>query len=251
MRPFLALIERELKALFYSPVAYVVLGAFFLLTGLNFYSVVSAFSRGPAGVTLVEAYFNTIVFWFALLPVFPLLTMRLYAEEFRLGTWELLQTAPVRDWQIVLAKFLGVFCFYLLLWIPTTLYFAVFQWVTREDAAQALGAYGGSFLLILLMGAFFLSLGALCSALTSSQIVAWVTSFAVIVAVFFTGFLGYVVPNISQNLRDIVAYFSTAEHMYEFTRGLIDTRPLVYYLSLTVLLQFLTFLVLQSRRWRR
>src|SRR5262249_19478876 len=109
MRTLRALIERELKSLFYSPIAYVVLCLVLALSGLNFYLIVAAFSAGPTPVTVVEAFFNTGAFWFSFFAIFPLITMRLYAEEFRLGTYELLQTAPVHDWQIVLSKFAGAY----------------------------------------------------------------------------------------------------------------------------------------------
>ncbi len=251
MKTLFVLLGRELRGLIYSPIAAVVFCLFLALTGLNFYLILTAFTRSQTPITLVEAFFNTTIFWYSFLAIFPLLTMRLYAEEFRQGTFELLQTAPVRDWQIVAAKFLGAYLFAVALWVPTLLYFAIYAWITREQAAPALGAYLGSYLLVALMIAFFVSIGCFASALTRNQIVAAIVSYVLIAFFFYIGLLGFTMVNLSPALRELVNYFSSAEHMYEFNRGLLNTRPVVFYLSLALLLQFLTHTVLQARRWRR
>jgi ABC-2 type transport system permease protein len=250
MTKFLVLLDREMKSYFYSPVAYVVLCFFLALTGFNLYVMISLMNRGPIEYTLVEAFFNNSIFWISFLLVIPLITMRLYSEEFKLGTIETLLTAPVHDWQVVAAKFGGAMLFYIILWVPTALYFAIFQWVTKDQAASALGAFGGSYLLLLLFGMFYLSIGCLASVLTRNQIIAAIISLVTVLLIFFTGLLGFVVPNLSQGFRDFVAYFSSAEQMLDFSRGLIDTRPIVYYVSMTILLQFVTFQVFQFRKWK-
>jgi ABC-2 type transport system permease protein len=250
MTKFLVLLEREMKAYFYSPVAYVVLCFFLALTGFNLYAMVSLLNRGPTEFTLVEAFFNNSIFWFGFLLIIPLITMRLYSEEFKLGTIETLLTAPVHDWQVVLSKFAGALLFYVILWLPTASYFIIFQWVTKEQASSALGAFGGSYLLLLLLGMFYLSIGCLASVLTRNQIIAAIISLVSVVMIFFTGLLGFILPNISQGFRDFVAYFSTVEHMRDFSRGLIDTRPIVYYVSMTIFLQILTFQIFQFRKWK-
>src|SRR6266513_818062 len=110
MRKFYTLLSREVSSYFYSPIAYIVL----------------------------------VFFLFAFVLIFPLITMRLFAEEFKLGTIEPLMTAPVRDWQVVLAKFFGAVVFYLVLWVPTILYFLIFRYITGHTAAWSSGAYLGS-----------------------------------------------------------------------------------------------------------
>src|SRR2546423_3795390 len=100
----------------------------------------------PVGYSVQEAFFNSVFFWFAFVLIFPLITMRLFAEEFKLGTIEPLMTAPVRDWQDVLPKFFGALGFYLLLWLPTLLLFWIFQSVTHQSAANLTGAYLGAYL---------------------------------------------------------------------------------------------------------
>src|SRR5438477_6982987 len=152
MSKFLTLLGREVKSFFYSPIAYVVMFFFLLITGFNFYIGVSLLNRGPTEVTVIEAFFNTVLFWIAYLLIFPLITMRTFAEEFKMGTIETLMTAPIRDWQVVLAKFFGAVIFYVVLWLPTLLYFAIFQYITHQPAAGSFGAYWGSYLMLLLLG---------------------------------------------------------------------------------------------------
>jgi ABC-2 type transport system permease protein len=250
MRKFFILLERELKSYFYSPVAYIVLCFFLFIAGFNFYTSVILLNRGPVEITFVEMFFNNAIFWFGVLLLIPLITMRLYSEEFKLGTIETLMTAPVEDWQVVASKFAGSLLFYLTLWAPTVLLFALYQWVTKETAAASLGSLGGSYLLITVMGTFYLSLGCLASVLTRNQIVAAVVCTVIVIVFFFTGFLGMALPNVSQGFRDFVAYFSTILHMREYARGMIDTRAIVFYLTMTVFLQFLTFQAFQYRKWK-
>lgn len=250
MRKFLTLLNREVKSFFCSPIAYVVLFFFLLVTGLNFYIGLSLLARGSAEVTVIEAFFNTVLFWIAYLLVFPLITMRTFSEEFKMGTIETLMTAPVKDWQVVLSKFFGCVVFYAVLWLPSLAYFRIFEMVTRSQAANTIGAYGASYLLLLLMGMFYISIGCFASVLTRNQIIAAVMSFSAIVLLLFFGLLSFVVLNMTPALRDIVGYFSAIEHMGEFSKGIIDTRPIAFYLTMTVLMLVLTHQVLQSRKWK-
>ena len=250
MRKFLILLDRELKAYFYSPIAYIVLCFFLALTGFDLYAMLLIINRAPMDTTLIELFFTNGIFWFSFLLVIPLLTMRLYSEEFKMGTIETLMTAPVQDWQVVASKFAGALMFYVILYVPTVVYFAVFQWVTHEQAAQAVGAYGGSYLMVFLMGMFYLSIGCLASVVTRNQIVAAIMALVLAVVFFFTGLLGMLLPNVGQGFRDFVAFFSTAMHMRDFSRGLIDTRPIFFYLTMTLLLQAFTFQIFQYRKWK-
>ncbi|MCX8513035.1 MAG: ABC transporter permease [Chthoniobacteraceae bacterium] len=250
MRTFITLLGREVKSFLYSPIAYVVLFFFLIATGFNFYSGVSFLNQGPSEVTVVEAAFNTVLFWFPFVLIFPLITMRTYADEFRMGTIETLATAPISDSQIVLSKFLGAFIFYILLWAPSFLYFTAFEQITGKAAAVAAGAYGGSYLLLLLLGAFYVALGCLASALTNEQINAAVMTFVAIFGFFVTGLLGFILNSPSQAVRDLISYFSAVEHMADFSRGLIDSRPLVWYISMTSFVLFLNLQVFQYRKWK-
>jgi len=176
--------------------------------------------------------------------------MRVFSEEFRMGTLETLTTAPVTDWQIVLSKFCGVMFFYCILWAPSFLSFAAFQYITGHSAANASGAFLSTFLLLFLMGLFFCSIGCFASALTKDQIIAATISFSLILMFVFLPFLPLVMNISAPAIREIFSYFSPAEHMQDFSKGLIDTRPFVWYLSMTSLVIFLTLQVLQYRKWK-
>jgi gliding motility-associated transport system permease protein len=250
MRKFWILLVREVRSYFHSPIAYIVLVFFLVVTGLDFYFQVSFMNQRPASYTVQEAFFNSVFFWFAFVLIFPLITMRLFAEEFKLGTIEPLMTAPVRDLQVVLAKFFGALVFYVALWIPTLLYFAIFQKIANEPAANSIGAYWGSYLMLLLLGMFYLSVGCLASVVTKNQIVAAIISFSVITALFFIGLIQFILLDVSSGMRDALGYFSALEHMGTYSRGIIDTRPIVFYVSMTVLLLTFTYQAFQSRKWR-
>jgi len=250
MSKFFTLFFREVAAYFRSPLAYVVLFCYLLLTGFNFHFGISALNMTVTRTPVVEAFFNTVLFWFPFVLVFPLITMRLFAEEYKMGTIETLMTAPVRDGQVLLSKYFAALFFYLVLWLPSLLYFVVFQWQTRVAAAPATGPYLGAYLMLLLIGMFYLAIGCLASALSKNQIVAAILSFAAISLMFFFGLVSYLMPNVGPALRDITSYLSAIEHMAEFSRGIIDTRAIVWYLSMTLFTLYLTFQVFQSRKWR-
>jgi len=250
MRKFWTLLTREVRSYFYSPIAYIVLVFFLLVSGVDFYFQVSFMNQRPMTYSVQEAFFNSVFFWFAFVLIFPLITMRLFAEEFKLGTIEPLMTAPVRDWQVVLAKFFGAVVFYIVLWLPTLLYFAIFPKITHQPAATSPGAYFGSYLMILLLGMFYLSIGCLASVLTKNQIIAAVISFSAITLLFFLGLVQYVLLDVSAATRDFLGYFSALEHMGTYSRGIIDTRPIVLYVSMTVVVLMLTHQAFQSRKWR-
>src|SRR5258708_5617384 len=159
MRKFWTLLTREVRSYFYSPIAYIVMIFFLIISGIDFYFQVSFMNQRQAQYTLQEAFFNSVFFWFASVLIFPLITMLSFAEEFKLGPIEPLRTAPVRDWQIMLSKFFGALVFYLILWIQTLLYFLIFARVTNQPAAHSAGAYSVSSLMLLVLGMFCLSIG--------------------------------------------------------------------------------------------
>ena len=250
MRKFFTLLNREIQSFFHSPIAYVVLFFFLVLMGANFYVGVQLLNHGSNELTVVEAFFNTILFWICYLLVFPLITMRIFSEEFKMGTIETLMTAPVGDWQVVLSKYFACLFFYIVLWLPTPLYFQAFEWVTKSAAVHAEGAYLGSYLLLLLMGMFYLSIGCFASVLTRNQVIAAVMSFCAITLLLFGGLLSFVLQGMTPGLRDLFGYFSAIEHMSEFSKGIVDSRPFVWYGSMTVFMLALTHQVFQSRKWR-
>jgi ABC-type transport system involved in multi-copper enzyme maturation permease subunit len=137
MRPTLSLIRREFSAYFYSPIAYVVLAVFLFVTGHLFYlSLDMLTAGGPKGISYpMELFVNGVPFWLVFVTIAPLLTMRLFAEERSSGTLEMLLTAPVRDWQVVFAKFVACYGFYVLMWLPTLLYLPILTgWTWTQTA---------------------------------------------------------------------------------------------------------------------
>lgn len=250
MRKFFTLLSREIRSYFYSPIAYIVLVFFLLISGVDFYFQISFMNQRPVPYSVEEAFFNSVFFWFAFVLIFPLITMRLFSEEFKLGTIEPLMTAPVRDWQVVLSKFFGALFFYVILWIPTILYFVIFRLMTHQSAGGSMGAYLGAYLMLLLLGLFYLSIGCFASVLTKNQIVAAVISFAVITLHFFSGLIAFILNDISSETRQLLGYFSAIEQMGTLSRGVIDTRPIVLYLSLTIVVLAFTYQAFQTRKWK-
>src|SRR4051812_25941691 len=250
MKKFYVLLSREVRSYFYSPIAYVVMVFFLIVSGVDFYFQLSFMNQRQVQYSVQEAFFNSVFFWFAFVLIFPLITMRLFAEEFKLGTIEPLMTAPVRDWQVVLSKFFGAVVFYMVLWLPTLLFFLIFQRMTGQSAVSSGGAFWGSYLMLLLVGMFYISIGCFASVLTRNQIIAAVISFCAITLLFFLGLIQFLMLEISSNTRDLLGYFSAIEHMGTFSRGIFDTRPIVLYLAMTILMLGLTYQAFQTRKWR-
>ncbi len=251
MRTFLVLLGKELRSFFFSPVAYIVLALFMVISGFSFAQAISTLKEKPSEFSIVQWTFYPRWFFFYFFFLFPLITMRLFAEEQKLGTLESMLTAPVRTVHVLLAKFSCAVIFYVILWLPNLLYLGLLQWISGGRVEIPYGALGGSYLIIILTGLFHIAVGCLASALTRNQIVAAIICFTLILLHFLTGlFLLFFASKIPVDVNDILNYFSTTQHMDYFTKGLIDTRPMVYYLSFTVLLLALTHQVLEYRRWK-
>jgi ABC-2 type transport system permease protein len=249
-----SLIRREFSAYFLSPIAYVVMAVFLAVTGHLFYlTLLLLTARGPRGVYYpLSVMLGDNWFWLVFLFIPPLLTMRLFAEERGSGTLETLLTAPLRDWQIVLSKYVACLAFYVLLWVPTLVYLPVLldlDWETFEygiDFWPVVSSYLG----LLLAGAMFLALGLFISSLVKSQMV------AALLALFFSLIFivaGFWRPDMDagSTTYQVLFFFTVPLHFERnFSRGLVDTRQLVLYGSVTLFCLFLTVRSLESRRWR-
>jgi ABC-2 type transport system permease protein len=237
VRNTLAIAQRELKSYFVSPVAYVVT-AFFLLVAGYLFSLILLQSNEA---TLRYLQSNLSVIW---LFVTPFLTMRLLAEEQRTGTVELLLTNPVREFEVVLGKYLGALGF-LLFMLAFTLYYPALIYFL--GGSPDVGPMAAGYLGILLQAGAFLALGLLASSLTENQMISAVLSFAVLLVFWLAD---AVANNLGAPARDIFRYLSITQHFQDFPRGVIDTTHVVYFLSLVLACLALTMLSLQSRRWR-
>lgn len=250
MRTLFVLLGREIRGLFHTPIAYVVLFCYLGYMGVNFQTQVTMLNHVPTEVTLVEATFYTLIFWIVYPLLFPLITMRLFADEYRMGTIETLVTAPVHDWQIVLAKFLGVVVFYVVVFAPSLLYFALFTWISGGTAPVAsAGTYWSAYLCLLLIGMFFLSIGVFASSLVKDQVNAAIISLVMIVLyMFLPSLMGFLLNSTDPRFAEIRSFLSPLDHMRDFARGLVDSRTIVWYLSMTSLFLMLTHQVFQSRK---
>ena len=236
---------RELRAYFFSPLAYVVLFFLLVANGVIFAIIVGYLNDplAPAGRPF-DFFFNNFVFWAMQLFGAPVLTMRLLAEERRSGSIEVLMTAPVTEGQVVAGKYLAAFVFYLFLWLPTVAYAAVIDRFGDVDWGTIAAGYLG----IALVGALFLSIGVFGSALSKNQIVAAIITFALNLLVFMIVFLTNLVND--PKLKDLLAHLSIAEHMDEFSKGIVDTRRLVFYLSATLFFLWVASRTLEDKKWR-
>jgi ABC-2 type transport system permease protein len=251
MRVFWTLLKKELRAFFVSPVAYIVLALVMVLGGVSFKAALSVLESAPSEGSIVTWTFHAQWFWLSYFFVFPLLTMRLFAEEKKLGTLETLFTAPVRAWQVVGAKFTAAMVLYAVIWLPSLGNFWLLDWITGGKVEIPVGALRGSYLILFAMGVFNLAMGCFASSLTSNQIVAAVISFTMSVLHFLLGVFALVVGRrLPESMVEAVHYVASVEHIRLFTQGLIDTRPLIYYATLTLLFLTLTHQVVEFRRWK-
>lgn len=235
MRNSLAIARKEFKSYLTSPMAYVVTGIFLVLTGVFFAISSSTYLETSIGGFLQS---GSIV----LLLLAAVLTMRLIAEERKLGTMELLLTAPVRDSEIILGKFLGSLGI-LTVMLALTFYYPLLLMIFGDPD---MGAIGTGYLGIFLLGTTCLAIGLFASTLTSNQIVSAVVAGGILFALWFIGVAANYLP---EKLGEVINYFSLSYYFPDFVRGIIDTRGLIYYLSITALFLFLAIRSLENSRW--
>ena len=226
---------KEFKSYLSSPMAYIIIAIFLALSGFFFGSSPATYNETSLSGFLQNGSL-------LLLLLAALLTMRLLAEERKLGTIELLLTAPVRDSEIITGKFigsLGIIVVMLLL----TLYFPI---MLTAFGDPDIGPMATGYLGLFLLGGAALAVGIFASSLTSNQIVAAVVAGGIL---FFLWFLGSAASYLPPSLEEVIYYFSLSHYFPDFMRGIIDTRSIVYYISITVLFLFLAVRSLENSRW--
>ncbi|MEM9400639.1 MAG: ABC transporter permease subunit, partial [Verrucomicrobiota bacterium] len=171
-RAFYVQFKRELGALLLSPIAYILFVVFGLVTFTAFSSYVGDVLQGPVQQGVMERFFSSWGYWICTIIVVPIITMRLFAEEFRSGTIEMLMTAPIREVDVVMAKFCAAVVIYCFLWLPTVFYYAAFQFVSGSAIPVQWSALSMAYLMVVLIGMFYVSIGLFASSLTKNQIVA-------------------------------------------------------------------------------
>jgi ABC-2 type transport system permease protein len=250
MRIFLTLARRELAAFFFSVTGYIIIAAVTLLIGLSFVMFVKNLGNDPFTMPVTELFFNSLLFWIVVILVTPVITMRLFALEKASGTYETLMTTPVGDMEVVVAKFTAAVIFYMVMWLPTLACLFIVGHFTNQTSALDKGTLGGTYLGIFLSGCLFLSMGCFASSLTRSQVVAAMISLATGVILLIVAYLAKAIPVTAQWQTQALSYFSLFDHIDDFTRGVVDTRSVIFYASLTFFFLFLTLRVVESRRWR-
>ena len=237
MRVSLAIAWKEVQAYFTSPIGYIVALVYLALTGFFFVRSISG-TLPEAGVELY-----IIATAWIMVPLGPALTMGLLAEEQKLGTIELLLTAPVKDWEVVLGKFLASLSFFLVTLAMTLFYVLLLKWKGNPDWGPVWSAYLG----IILYGSAALSIGLLASSVTRNQIVALVLGLGILLMLALVRFAADLVDGLGSTILEQVG---TISHLDDFTLGIIDTNHIVYYVTVTAVFLFLTIRSLESRRWR-
>ncbi len=237
MNNAIAIAWKESKSYFSTPTAYIVGAMFLVLTGIFFVFDISR----PFADASVRSFINWAAFFVVFLS--PLLSMRLLAEEQKMGTLELLLTSPVRDWEVVAGKYIASFLILVATIALTVYYVLLLYFFGNPDSGPVLSSYLGLFL----YGAAALSIGLLASSLSSNQIVAAVVGMAVLLTLSNVDRVASLVEGVT---ADVLNGVSMNAHFLDFTRGIIDTSHVIYYLSLTAVFLFLTVRSLETRRWR-
>ena len=236
MKNTLAIARKEFKSYLTSPMAYIVTGVFLALTGVFF---------GTSSAT----YLNTSIsgiwsFWgqLILMAIAALLTMRLIAEERKIGTLELLLTAPVRDSEIILGKFLGSLGILFVMLVLTLYYPLILILFGDPDIGPIVTGYVG----LILLGSASLAIGLFASSVTSNQIVSVVIAGAILFALWFIGLATQYLPD---SIAEVINFFSLSYYFPDFITGIVDTRSIVFYISITALFLFLAIRSLENSRW--
>ena len=251
MNNVLAIAQRELRAYFASPIGYVAVALFTFIFGVMYGAIVNYFAgqgmgmMGPQNLSINQQLIRPLFLNMAVVFLFvlPLVTMRTYSEEKRSGTMELLLTSPVTDLQIIFGKFLGAMGLYLVVLAVTLIHMGVLFIYGNPDWRPLVSGYLG----MILFGAAFISIGLFISSLTSSQVIAGIGTFAF---GLFLWIIDWIAPAFGMRVQDVINYLSMTAHLDDFVKGVIDTKHVVYYLSLVAFALFLTARSVDAERWR-
>lgn len=240
MKNVSAIFAREIKTYFVSPIAYVALIVFVLLTGYFFAAYFNWASRyqGEASMRVILQNMSITMLFLA-----PLITMRLFAEEKRQGTIEILMTSPVTDTEVVLGKFLASFALYIIMLALTFLCPLFLIIYGNPDMAPMSIGYLG----LLLLGAAFLSVGTVTSAISKNQIVAALICFVLLLGLWVIGWMSSAV---GAKMGQFLSFISLVEHFDDFAKGILDTKHVVYYLSFVIFCLFLAVKSVESAKWK-
>jgi ABC-2 type transport system permease protein len=250
MRAVFTVAKREIHSFFISPIAYVVLMVWLLYSGVTFYLLAKFFSSQQVGGSatsgpLSSFFGGTTLFYLPLCVFIPIITMRLIAEEKSSGTLETLLCAPITEISVTFGKYLAALCFWCTLWAPTLIY----VWLSAGTGKGVVdwGVIGSTFLGLFCIGLFYMGVGLLMSAVSRSQIVAATLTFLVLAGLFLLNMLVFI--DSGDGSSTIFEYIGMWSQMDAFSKGILDTRFVVYDISLAALCLFLSIRVIQANRW--
>ncbi|MFO0693279.1 MAG: ABC transporter permease subunit [Polyangiales bacterium] len=245
MRAALEIARRELFSFFVNPIAYVVVVAWLLWSGVAFGYLCENYamnaSMGGSSNPLSDFFGGTILFYVPLLAIAPALTMRLVADETKSGSLEALVTAPVSETSIVVGKYLAAMVSWLWLWVPTLLY----VWLTTRYGRVDAGVVAASYVGVVGIGLYYMALGLLMSTLAPTPIIAFVLTFLALGLLFVLGIGQYFAEGL---VEEVLGYVSVWAHMGDFSRGIVDSRYLVYDVTVSMVALFLSVRILEWRR---
>jgi ABC-2 type transport system permease protein len=238
MNRAITIAQRELLSYFFSPIAYVAMFAFLIASGSLFWG-----DFKPGQPAAMRTLFDWMV-WLMVI-IIPLLCMGLLAQEWATGTIETMMTAPVGEVDMVVGKFLGSFGFFVVLLIPTLIYVVMLRIFGRPDAGPIFSGYLG----ILLVGALFNAVGLFCSSLTKSQIVAAVSTAAILCVITILPWFASAKVALPAFWRKLFEQGVFSRYT-DFSKGIIDSGNLIFFVAGTTVFLFLTVKILESRRWK-
>ena len=253
MRYFRVLFFHELRSMLLSPPYYVAAFLFMVLTALLYYLALMGMAEEPRDYPLITLYFSA--FWLPALFIVPLITMRSFAEEKRLGTLETLMITPITSWQVVLAKFAATYVFYILLWLITLSYGFITLKLADGDALSAgvfeIAPLVGGYSFVAITGLLYIAIGIFASCLSRSQLVSGMLSFSMLFVAILAGRIigelslpDTVMGVIKSPLGD---YLNTFQHLEDFTHGIVDSRVFTIYGTSALLFLGLTTILTEPR----
>ncbi|PAW64873.1 MAG: hypothetical protein B9S34_11860 [Opitutia bacterium Tous-C1TDCM] len=249
MKHFFTLLSHEIRMLLVSPATYVAATLFLGFMGLVFTKILEIYSSAPQESSPASVYFQ--LFWLPACVMVPLLTMKCLAEERRLGTIETLLTTPVTTTEVVLAKFGAAYFLYLSLWASTAGFFYILRRFSGDVRFLDTGPLVGGFLFIAVSGLFFVALGVFASSVTRNQSVAGIFGCVMLAGLILGGNAlsdsAWLEQGVLQPLKSVVDYSHVFSHRDEFTRGVIDSRHVLFYVSGTVLALIFSILSVEAK----
>jgi ABC-2 type transport system permease protein len=249
MKHFLTLLSHEVRMLLVSPATYIAATLFLAFMGLVFVKILELYSGTPQETSPADVYFQ--LFWLPVCVMVPLLTMKCLAEERRVGTLETLLTTPVTTTEVVLAKFGAAYFLYSALWTSTVGFFYILKRFSGDPRFLDSGPLLGGFLFIAISGLFFVAIGVFASSLTSNQSVAGILGCVMLAMLIIGGNAlsdsAWLEQGVMRPVKTVLDYAHVFAHRDDFTRGVIDTRHLLFYVSGTVLALLFSILSVEAK----